>query len=61
MSKKELAILIDSYSDAKVSGNKYLTQMMIAQLEQALNQIFGPDTEGEGMVESDGPNTADEY
>lgn len=61
MGKKELATLIDAYADSKVSGNKYLAQVMIAQLEQALNQVFGPDTEGEGMVESDGPSAADEY
>ena len=61
MSKKELATLIDSYSDAKVSGNKYLIQLMIAQLEQALNQIFGPDAGGEGVVESEGPSLSDEY
>jgi len=59
MGKKELATLIDAYADAKASGNKYLAQVMIAQLEQALNQVFG--TEGEGVVESDGPNVADEY
>jgi hypothetical protein len=58
MGKKELAILIDSYADAKSSGNKYLVQTMIAQLEQALNQIFG---EGEAMVESEGPSLSDEY
>ena len=58
MGKKELAILIDSYADAKSSGNKYLVQTMIAQLEQALNQIFG---EGEAMVESEGSSLSDEY
>lgn len=61
MGKKELATLIDAYADAKASGNKYLAQVMIAQLEQALNQVFGPDAGDEGMVESDGPNEADEY
>jgi hypothetical protein len=60
MGKKELAILIDSYADAKSSGNKYLVQTMIAQLEQALNQIFG-EGEGEAMVESEGPSLSDEY
>jgi hypothetical protein len=59
MGKKELATLIDAYADAKASGNKYLAQVMIAQLEQALNQIFGQ--EGEGVVESEGPSLSDEY
>lgn len=59
MGKKELATLIDAYADAKASGNKYLAQVMIAQLEQALNQIFGQ--EGEDMVESEGPTQSDEY
>lgn len=61
MGKKELATLIDAYADAKASGNKYLSQIMIAQLEQALNQIFGAEGEGEGMVESEGLNVANEY
>jgi hypothetical protein len=61
MGKKELATLIDAYADAKASGNKYLAQVMIAQLEQALNQVFGPDAGGEGVVESDGPNADGEY
>lgn len=61
MGKKELATLIDAYADAKSSGNKYLSQVMIAQLEQALNQIFGSEAEGEGMVESEGPSVVDEY
>lgn len=59
MGKKELATLIDAYADAKSSGNKYLSQVMIAQLEQALNQIFGQDSED--MVESEGPSQSDEY
>lgn len=45
MGKKELATLIDAYSDAKASGNKYLTQVMIKQLESALNSLF-PNEEG---------------
>jgi hypothetical protein len=40
MGKKELATLIDAYSDAKASGNKYLTQIMIKQLEETLNSLF---------------------
>jgi len=59
MGKKELATLIDAYSDAKASGNKYLTQTMITQLEQALNQVFGQDDES--MIESESPDTSDEY
>jgi len=40
MTKSELAILIDSYADAKSSGNKYLIKKMIEELEEALNEIF---------------------
>lgn len=43
MGKKELATLVDAYADAKASGNKYLTQTMIAQLERALDSIFGSE------------------
>jgi len=52
MGKKELATLIDAYSDAKASGNKYLTQTMIAQLERALDEVFGIDPAETPMVES---------
>lgn len=45
MGKKELATLVDAYADAKASGNKYLVQSMIVQLEKALNEIFGEDSE----------------
>lgn len=41
MGKKELAILIDAYADAKASQNKHLANMMIKQLETALEEIFG--------------------
>lgn len=40
MGKKELATIIDAYADAKASGNKYLTQSMIVQLEKVLDEIF---------------------
>lgn len=46
MGKKELAILIDSYADAKASQNKYLISTMIKQLEAALEEVFGADSEG---------------
>lgn len=58
MGKKELATLIDAYSDAKASGNKYLTQVMIAQLEKALDEVFGTDAEAP-MIES--TQSPDEY
>jgi hypothetical protein len=45
MGKKELATLVDAYADAKASGNKYLTQVMIAQLERTLDGIFGVEDE----------------
>jgi hypothetical protein len=40
MNKAEFAQLIDAYADAKASGNKYLVQRMIADLEQALDELF---------------------
>jgi hypothetical protein len=40
MNKTEFAQLIDAYADAKASGNKYLVQRMIDDLEQALNGLF---------------------
>ena len=55
MGKKELATLIDAYSDAKASGNKYLTQTMIAQLERALDEVFGTSAEEPAL------STSDEY
>jgi hypothetical protein len=45
MNKSQFAILIDSYADAKSSGNKYLVKKMIEELEGALNELFGPDVE----------------
>jgi len=40
MNKKQLAVLIDAYADAKVSGNEYLCKLAIARLEEALFEIF---------------------
>ena len=42
MTKTQLAALIDAYADAKASGNKHLIQTMIAQLEDALNEVCEP-------------------
>ena len=39
MTKAELASMIDAYADAKASGNKYLVQKMIEELEVTLDQI----------------------
>lgn len=39
MTKAELAQLIDAYADSKASGNKYLVQKMIEELEMALNEV----------------------
>lgn len=47
MGKKELAILIDSYADAKASQNKHLINTMIKQLEMALEELFGPESDEE--------------
>jgi hypothetical protein len=51
MNKAEFAQLIDAYADAKASGNKYLVQKMIADLEEALNAIFDPQPEAIPMPE----------
>lgn len=60
MGKKELATLIDAYSDAKASGNKYLTQLMITQLERALDDVFGPGPV-EMVGEEEPVETTEEY
>jgi hypothetical protein len=41
MTKAEMASMIDAYADAKASGNKYLVQKMIEDLEMALNEVCG--------------------
>jgi hypothetical protein len=43
MTKTDFAQLIDAYADAKACGNKYLMKKMIAELEAALNELFGED------------------
>ena len=60
MTKAEFAILIDSYADAKTSGNKYLVKKMIEDLEGALNELFGeePATTPEIL---DAPEPSGEY
>jgi hypothetical protein len=40
MTKKDLAVLIDAYSEAKASRNTHLVNMMVSQLEQALDSLF---------------------
>lgn len=47
MTKKDLAILIDAYSEAKASRNTHLVNTMVAQLEQALNEVFGEQQQEE--------------
>jgi hypothetical protein len=54
MTKSELAILIDSYADAKASGNKYLVKKMIEDLEGALNEIFVGEVEPEETALAEG-------
>lgn len=44
MRKKELATLIDAYADAKASKNHHLLNVMVAQLEKALDSIFTEET-----------------
>jgi hypothetical protein len=43
MNKKELATLIDAYADAKASKNQHLLNVMVAQLEKALDGIYSED------------------
>lgn len=45
MTKKDLAVLIDAYSEAKASRNPHLVNTMVAQLEQALDSVFPPDSD----------------
>jgi hypothetical protein len=56
MGKKELATLIDAYADAKASGNKYLVQNMIEQLQQALDEVCGPDVPTISESEDEDPS-----
>jgi hypothetical protein len=51
LGKKEFATLIDAYADAKVTGNKYLVDNMIAQIEKALNEVFDEDENAEELFE----------
>jgi hypothetical protein len=50
MDKKDLAVLIDAYADAKASRNQHLVNSMAAQLEQALDSLF-PEEEVEKKEE----------
>lgn len=61
MGKKELATLIDAYSDAKASGNKYLTQVMIAQLEKALDEVFNVEGEESSLDVIESVQSTEEY
>jgi hypothetical protein len=50
MDKKDLAVLIDAYADAKASRNQHLVNSMAAQLEHALDSLF-PEEEVEKKEE----------
>ncbi len=54
MTKAELAQLIDAYADSKVSGNKYLVEKMIGELDGALNEVCNS---GEDMPPFEVPAT----
>lgn len=45
MDKRTLAQLVEAYADAKASRNQHLVNSMVAQLEQALDEVFPPDAE----------------
>ena len=47
MTKKNLVTLIEAYADAKASRNQHLINSMVAQLEQAIDSLFPPDSEPE--------------
>lgn len=51
MNKKDLAVLIDAYADAKASRNTHLVNTMAAQLEQALDSLFPTEEEVEKKEE----------
>lgn len=53
MNKKDLATLIDAYADAKASRNQHLVNSMVSQLEQALDMVFGEETEAPGETAPD--------
>jgi hypothetical protein len=45
ISKKEFSALIDAYADAKVSKNPVLMNMMVAQMERAIDMLFNEEQE----------------
>jgi hypothetical protein len=40
MDKKELAVLIEAYAEAKASRNPFLVNVMVPKVEKALDEIF---------------------
>lgn len=40
MNKQDMVTLIEAYSDAKAIGNKHLINIMVGQVERALDSIF---------------------
>ena len=56
MTKSELAQLIDAYAASKASGNKYLVEKMIEELNAALTEVC--DSRGEiSQPQYDFPST----
>jgi len=51
LDKKTLASLIDAYADAKASKNQYLQNMMVSQVQLALDSLFGDTFTPEGSVD----------
>lgn len=43
ISKKEFSALIDAYADAKVSKNPVLMNMMVSQMERAIDLLFAEE------------------
>jgi hypothetical protein len=40
MDREQLATLIDAYADAKTSRNRYLMELMVKEMGQALDELF---------------------
>lgn len=53
MDRKTLSNLIDAYADAKASRNQHLVNTMVAQLQEALEEVFGGIAQGEDEPDTD--------
>jgi hypothetical protein len=44
MNRKTLETLVDAYAEARVSRNQHLIHTMVAQLKQAMDELFSDDS-----------------